>query len=80
MLEIKGFKACKCWIQWGIQSETIKEYSDKLFHIANKVGLLDTKLFDSSIEEIFLLIVPKIYEAPIASLENKKDLSKITLA
>ena len=62
------------------ESETIKEYSDKLLGIANKVRLLGGSFVDSRIVEKILVTVPERYEASIASLENAKDLSKITLA
>jgi hypothetical protein len=62
------------------ESETIKEYSDKLLSIANKVRLLVTGFTDSRIVENFLVTVPERYEASLACLENTKDLSKITLA
>jgi len=62
------------------ESETIKEYSNKLLSIANKIKLLESDFADSRIVEKILVTVPKKYEASIASLENTKDLSKITLA
>jgi len=62
------------------ESETIKEYSDKLLSIANKVRLLGTGFADSRIVEKILVTVPERYEASLASLENTKDLCKITLA
>ena len=62
------------------ESETIKEYSNKLLSIANKVRLLGTEFADSRIVEKILVTVPERYEASIATLENTKDLSKITLA
>ena len=62
------------------ESETIKEYSDRLLGIANKVRLLGTEFADSRIVEKILVIVPERYEASITILENTKDLSKITLA
>ncbi|GAU15672.1 hypothetical protein TSUD_109300 [Trifolium subterraneum] len=62
------------------ESETIKEYSDKLLSIANKVRLLGTEFTDSRIVEKILVTVPERYEASLASLENTKDLSKITLS
>nr|KYP55836.1 hypothetical protein KK1_002061 [Cajanus cajan] len=67
-------------IQRMKETETIKQYSDKLLGIANKVRLLGTQFLDSIIVEKFLVTVPEIYEASIAVLENTKDLSKITLA
>ncbi|XP_022877128.1 uncharacterized protein LOC111395387 [Olea europaea var. sylvestris] len=62
------------------ESETIKEYSDKLLGIVNKVRLLGTEFTDSRIVEKILIIVPERYEASITTLENTKDLSQITLA
>ena len=62
------------------ESETIKEYSDKLLSIANRVRLLGTIFAYSRIVEKMLVTVPERYEAPINALENTKDLSKITLA
>ncbi|KAA8550126.1 hypothetical protein F0562_001810 [Nyssa sinensis] len=62
------------------ESETIKEYSDKLQSIANKVRLLGSDLHDSGIVEKILVTVPEKFEATITTLENTKDLSKITLA
>ncbi|XP_028236591.1 uncharacterized protein LOC114415928 [Glycine soja] len=62
------------------ESETIKEYSNKLLSIANKIKLLRSDFANSRIVEKILVTVPKRYEASIASLENTKDLSKITLA
>jgi ribonuclease HIII len=62
------------------ESETIKEYSDRLLGIVNRVRLLRTTFKDSRIIEKLLVIVPKKYEALITTLENIKDLLKITLA
>ena len=62
------------------ESETIKEYLNKLLGIANKIKLLGSDFADLRIVEKILVTVPERYEASIASLENTKDLSKITLA
>ena len=62
------------------KSETIKEYSDKLLSIANRVRLLGTTFTDSRIVEKILVTVPERYEASISALKNTEDLSKITLA
>ena len=45
------------------ESETIKGYSDRLIGIANKVILLGITFAYSKIVEIFLVIMPKRYEA-----------------
>ncbi|KAH1107112.1 hypothetical protein J1N35_010880 [Gossypium stocksii] len=60
--------------------ETIKEYSNRLFEIVNKVRLLGTKLLEFRIVEKILVTMLERYEASITTLENTKDLSKISLA
>ena len=62
------------------ESETIKEYSERLLNIANRVSLLGSEFKDSRIVEKILITIPKRFEATITTLENTKDLSKITLA
>jgi hypothetical protein len=59
--------------------ETIKEYSDRLLAIVNKVRLLGTTFTNSRIVEKIMVTVPERYEASITILDNIKDLSKITL-
>ena len=56
------------------------EYSDRLVTIANKVRLLGFVFKDSRIVEKLLVTVPERFEATITTLENTKDLSKISLA
>ena len=62
------------------ESESVKEYSDRLLSIANKVRLLGSVLKDSRIVEKLLVTVLERFEATITTLENTKDLSKISLA
>ncbi|RDX92762.1 hypothetical protein CR513_25064, partial [Mucuna pruriens] len=62
------------------ESKTIKEYSNKLLSIVNKIRLLGSDFADSRIVEKILVTIPERYEASITSLENSKDLSNITLA
>ena len=62
------------------ESETIKEYSNRLLNIANLVRLLGSTFNDSMSFEKILVTVPQIFEATITTLENTKDFSKITLA
>lgn len=62
------------------ESESVKEYTDRLLGIANRVRLLGSDFTDSRIIEKILVTVPERYEATITSLENTKDLSKISLA
>ena len=62
------------------ESEIIKEYANKLLSIANKVRLLGFEFSDSRIVQKILVTAPEKFEASTASLENTKDMSKITLA
>ncbi|XP_021900922.1 uncharacterized protein LOC110816883 [Carica papaya] len=62
------------------ESKTIKEYSDRLLSIGNKVKLLGSDLPDSMIIEKLLVTVSKKFETTIITLENTRDLSKISLA
>ncbi|KAJ8747411.1 hypothetical protein K2173_013015 [Erythroxylum novogranatense] len=61
-------------------SETIKDYSDKLLAIANKVKLLGKDFSDERIIQKILVTLPEKYESKISSLEESKDLSDISLA
>ncbi|XP_022930574.1 uncharacterized protein LOC111436982 [Cucurbita moschata] len=61
------------------ESESVKEYSHILLNIANKVRLLDSILNDSRIVEKTLVTLPEKFEVTITTLENTKDLSKISL-
>jgi len=81
---IRGMQSLNLIREFELQrmkySESIKEYSNKLFGIVNKVRLLGTSFSDSRIVEKILVTVPEKYEASITTLENTKDLCKITLA
>ncbi|XP_022714608.1 uncharacterized protein LOC111274271 [Durio zibethinus] len=80
---IKGMQVLNLIREFELQRmkdfETIKDYSDKLLSIANKVRLLGSEFTDSRIVEKILVTVPERYEATITALENTKDLSKIFL-
>ncbi|KAK9105840.1 hypothetical protein Scep_022684 [Stephania cephalantha] len=87
MKVMRQSKQCKCLnlirefeMQRMKESETIKEYSDKLLSIVNKVRLLGDEFPDKRIIQKILVTAPEKYEATIASLENSKDLARITLA
>ncbi|XP_040869639.1 uncharacterized protein [Glycine max] len=54
------------------ESETIKEYSNKLLGIANKIKLLGSDFADSRIVDKILVTVPERYEASIASLRTQR--------
>ncbi|XP_020230284.1 uncharacterized protein LOC109811060 [Cajanus cajan] len=62
------------------ESERVKEYSNKLLSIVNKVRLFGTKFSDTRIVQKILVTLPERFESTISSLENSKDLSNITLA
>ena len=63
------------------ESETIKDYSDRLLGIANKVRtILGNEFTDNTIVQKILETLRERYEATIASSENTKDLSKLSLA
>ncbi|XP_027165972.1 uncharacterized protein LOC113765933 [Coffea eugenioides] len=62
------------------ESETIKDYSDKLLGIVNKVRLLGKNFSDERIVQKILVTLPEKYESKISSLEESKDLSSISLA
>ncbi|XP_038999454.1 uncharacterized protein LOC120124992 [Hibiscus syriacus] len=62
------------------ESETIKEYSDRLLSIVNQVRLLGKEFSDSRIVQKILVTIPKRFESTIYLLENSKDVSSITLA
>ncbi|KAL4354682.1 hypothetical protein GQ457_06G008660 [Hibiscus cannabinus] len=61
------------------ETETVKEYSDRLISITNKVRLLSSSLVDSRIVQKILVTIPERFEATITTLENTKDMSKISL-
>ncbi|XP_047257590.1 uncharacterized protein LOC124889659 [Capsicum annuum] len=67
-------------IQKMKETETIKDYSERFLNIENRVRLLGSMFNDSRIVEKILVTVPKRFKATITTLENTKDMSKITLA
>ncbi|XP_022928014.1 uncharacterized protein LOC111434919 [Cucurbita moschata] len=80
---IRGMKVLNLIRDFELQKmkelESVKEYSDRLLSIANKVRLLGSVLNDSRIVEKLQVTVPEKFEATITTLENTKDLSKISL-
>ncbi|KAF2294560.1 hypothetical protein GH714_012600 [Hevea brasiliensis] len=82
--KIKGMQVLNLVREFEMQkmkeSETIKEYSDRLLNIVNKVRLFGTEFADTRIVQKILVTFPERFEATISSLENTKDLSKIGLA
>ena len=62
------------------ESETIKDYSDRLLDIINKVRLFGIDFSNSRIVQKVLVTVPEKFKATVSSIENSKDVSSITLA
>ena len=81
---VRGMKSLNLIRDFELQkmkeSETAKEYAERLLDIANKVRLLKFPFDDSRIVQKILVTVPEKYEASITTLENTRDLSDITLA
>ncbi|RVW75994.1 hypothetical protein CK203_052790 [Vitis vinifera] len=60
--------------------EFIKEYVDRLMEVVNKIRLLGEDLTDQRVVEKVLVSLPERFESKISSLEDSKDLTKISLA
>ncbi|KAL0415733.1 UNVERIFIED_CONTAM: hypothetical protein Slati_3405200 [Sesamum latifolium] len=81
---IKGMRVLNLIREFELQrmkeSESIKEYSDRLLNVANRIRLLGSAFNDSRIVEKILVTVLEKFEASISSaLENTKDLTQISL-
>ena len=61
------------------ETETIKEYFDRLLIVVNKIRLLREDLPDRGIVEKVLVSLPERFETKISSLEDSRDLTKISL-
>jgi len=61
------------------ETETIKEYFDRLLIVVNKIRLLREDLPDKRIVEKVLASLPERFEAKISSLQDSRDLTKISL-
>jgi len=61
------------------ETETIKEYFDRLLIVINKIRLLRENFPDRRIVEKVLVSLPERFEAKISSLEDSRDLTKISL-
>ena len=60
------------------ESKSVKEYTDILLGIENRVRLLGSEFTDSRKFEKILITIPERYEVTITALENTKDLSRIS--
>jgi len=61
------------------ETKTIKEYFDRLLIVVNKIRLLQEDLPDKRIVEKVLVSLSERFEAKISSLEDSRDLTKISL-
>ncbi|WRX07951.1 hypothetical protein QQP08_000438, partial [Theobroma cacao] len=61
------------------ENEFVKDYVDKLVKIVNQVRLLGVELSDSRIMEKVLVSIPERFESKIATLEESKDLTLMTM-
>ncbi|KAF3685590.1 putative keratin, type I cytoskeletal 9-like [Capsicum annuum] len=81
---VKGMRTLNLIREFELQkmkdSETIKEYSNRLLNIANNVRLLGSAFPDSRLVQKILVTVLEWFETTISALENSKDLSQISLA
>ena len=60
------------------ESKSVKEYTDILLGIENRVRLLGSEFTDLRIFEKILITIPERCEVTINALENTKDLSRIS--
>ena len=60
-------------------AKTVNDFSNKLLLIVNQIRLLGKELKNQRIVKKVLVSLSKRFEAKISSLENSKDLSKISL-
>ncbi|KAF3659888.1 Ubiquitin-specific protease 12 isoform 1 [Capsicum annuum] len=59
-------------------SETIEEFSNKLMKVVNQIRLMGEELTNSRIVEKVLVSLPERFEVKISSLEDSKDLTKLS--
>ncbi|XP_017632675.1 uncharacterized protein LOC108475201 [Gossypium arboreum] len=61
------------------EEETVKQYSDRIMAVVNSIRLLGEQFDEAMIVEKVLSILPERYEAKISSLEDLRDLARISL-
>ncbi|TXG52474.1 hypothetical protein EZV62_021643 [Acer yangbiense] len=61
------------------ESETVKDYTNRLMKVVNQIRLLGEELTERIIVEKVLVSVPKIFESKVSSLEDSEDISQLTL-
>ncbi|KAG6521478.1 hypothetical protein ZIOFF_018599 [Zingiber officinale] len=82
--KISGMKALNLMREFKRQqmkdNEVVKDFSDRLINLANRIRVLGTDMKDDRIVQKILVSLLERFEATIASLENTKDMSDIRLA
>lgn len=61
------------------EDETISKYADRISLIVNNIRLFGEEFTDKRIVEKVLVTLPERFESKISSLEESKDLSKLSL-
>ncbi|XP_039134173.1 uncharacterized protein LOC120271553 [Dioscorea cayenensis subsp. rotundata] len=59
--------------------ETVREFADKVMNVVNRVCLLGEELTDQRVVEKVLVSLPERFEHKIASLEDSKDLTVMSV-
>ncbi|GKV36596.1 hypothetical protein SLEP1_g44708 [Rubroshorea leprosula] len=62
------------------ETETVKEYSDRVMKMVNQIRVLGGELKEKRVVEKVLVSLPEKFEHKISSLEDSKDLSRMTLS
>ena len=62
------------------ETKVVKDYTDRLLMLVNKIMMLGEEFFDTRVVEKLLVTLPERFESKISSLEESKDLLIITLA
>ncbi|XP_016740203.1 uncharacterized protein [Gossypium hirsutum] len=62
------------------ESETIRQYSDRIMATVNSIKLLGEDFSESRVVEKVVTTLPEKFESKISSLEDSRDLSAISLS
>ncbi|KAA3478092.1 pleiotropic drug resistance protein 3-like [Gossypium australe] len=62
------------------ESETVKQYFDKIMAVVNNIRLLGDQFPDSRVVKKVITTLLERYESKISSLEDSRDLSTISLS
>ncbi|KAF7810414.1 Retrovirus-related Pol polyprotein from transposon TNT 1-94 [Senna tora] len=62
------------------EKESIQQYSDRLMTLVNKIRLLGEDLPESKVVEKMFISLPEKFEAKFSSLEDSRDIDKLTLS